>query len=75
MTDQERIANLERQVQRLWEILDHVSIQAQRGESAWQMQQPLGGRLRKVPISPEFPDFGHFFEPDIESKGLRDRVK
>src|ERR1700687_3924641 len=73
----QRIEELEKEVKRLWEVLDEVSIQARRGESAWNRQQPLGGiKFRNVPISPEFPDMGHFQEIDTEpEKGLRDRIK
>jgi len=74
-TNKERIEFLEREVKRLWEVLNEVSIQARRGESAWNRQQPIGPRFRKIPISPEFPDFGNIKEIDTRPISLKDRVK
>lgn len=75
-TNTKRIEELEREIKRLWEVLDEVAVQARRGESAWNFQRPIGSKYREIPISPEFPDFGKITVIDTEpAKGLRDRVR
>ena len=75
-TNKERIESLEKEIKRLWEVLDEVAIQARRGESAWNFQRPIGPKFRDIPI-PKLPEEIREIDGrpiNKHSKPLRDRV-